>query len=152
MRTFKDIVNIFQSACDDHAGVNDFYYGSLNKLDSTSQNVQYNYVFLRPLASPGLVISSNGQAATHSLTFELYSLDVPKLTESDYLEVLSDTEIIIYDLISYFNLGTDQQNLYCTLNTIVPVSEGFNDRVFGWVATVTVNEPGVLDFCVYPTR
>jgi len=152
MRTFKTIVELFQSACNKHAGVNTFYYGTLNKLDSTSQNVEYNYVFLRPLASTGLVINANGQAATHSLTFELYSLDVPKLTEEDYLQVMSDTEIIIYDLLSDFNLGANQQNLWCTLNTIVPVSEAFNDRVYGWVATVTVNEPGILDYCVFPTR
>lgn len=152
MRSFKDIVDIFQAACDDHAGVNEFFCGTLDKLDSNSQNVQYNYVFLRPLASPGLVINGNGQAATHSLTFELYSLDVPKITEEGYLELLSSTEIIIYDIISFFNLGSQQQNLFCTLNTIVPVSEAFNDRVFGWVATITVNEPGILDFCVYPSR
>lgn len=152
MRTFKTIVDTFQAACNAHAGVNTFYYGDLSKLDASTQNVQYNYVFLRPLASTGMVINANGQAATHSLTFELYSLDIPKLTESDYLEIMSDTEIIIYDLLSYFNLGSQQQNLWCTLNTIVPVSEAFNDRVYGWVATVTVNEPGILDYCLYPTR
>lgn len=151
MRTFKDIVDIFQAACTAHKGVNTFYWGTLDKLDSTSQNVKYNYVFLRPLASTGLVLNANGQAATHSLTFELYSLDVPKLTESDYLQVMSDTEIVIYDLISYFNLGQNQQNLWCNLNTIVPVNEAFNDRVYGWVATITVNEPGILDYCIFPS-
>ena len=151
MRTFKNIVDIFQAACTAHKGVNTFYWGTLDKLDSTSQNVKYNYVFLRPLASTGLVINPNGQAATHSLTFELYSLDVPKLTESDYLQVMSDTEIVIYDILSYFNLGANQQNLWCTLNTIVPVNEAFNDRVFGWVATITVNEPGILDYCIFPS-
>ena len=152
MRTFKTIVETFQAACNAHSAVNIFYYGTLDKLDASTQNVQYNYVFLRPLASNGLVINANGQASTHSLTFELYSLDIPKLTESDYLQVMSDTEIIIYDLLSYFNLGSQQQNLWCNLNTIVPVNEAFNDRVYGWVATVTVNEPGILDYCLYPTR
>lgn len=152
MKTFKDIVDIFQTACNAHAAVNTFYWGTLDKLDSTSQNVQYSYVFLRPMTSTGILTSDNGQSGTRSLSFELYSLDVPKLTESDYLQVMSDTEIIIYDLISYFNLGAMQQTSMITLDTITPVNEAFNDRVYGWVANITYVEQAILDYCVYPTR
>lgn len=152
MRTFKTIVDTFQAACNAHAGVNTFYYGTLDKLDSSTQNVQYNYVFLRPLASTGMVINANGQASTHSLTFELYSLDIPKLTESDYLQVMSDTEIIIYDLMAYFNLGASQRNNWINLTTITPVNEAFNDRVYGWVAEINYQEMAILDYCIFPTR
>lgn len=152
MKTFKQIVDIFQSACASHAGVNTFYWGTLDKLDSTSQNVKYSYVFLRPMTSTGVATSDNGLSGTRSLSFELYSLDIPKLTEADYLQVMSDTEIIIYDLISYFNLGAMQQTSMITLDTITPVNEAFNDRVYGWVANITYVEQAVLDYCVYPTR
>lgn len=151
MRTFKNIIDTFQAACTAHKGVNTFYYGTLDKLDSTSQNVKYNYVFLRPLTSPGIVVNANGQSGIRRLSFELYSLDVPRLTESDYLTVMSDTEFIIYDLISYFNLGTQQQNSYIVINNITPVNEAFNDRVYGWVASIDYVEIGNLDFCLYPS-
>jgi hypothetical protein len=151
MRTFKDVVNTFEAACNAHLGVNTFYYGTLDKLDSTSQNVKYNYVFLRPLTSPGIVVNTNGQSGIRRLSFELYSLDVPRLTESDYLQVMSDTEFIIYDLISYFNLGTEQQNSYIVINNITPVNEAFNDRVYGWVASIDYLETGTLDYCLFPS-
>lgn len=151
MRTFKNIIDTFQAACTAHKGVNTFYYGTLDKLDSTSQNVKYNYVFLRPLTSPGIVVNANGQSGVRRLSFELYSLDVPRLTESDYLTVMSDTEFVIYDLVSYFNLGTQQQNSYIVINNITPVNEAFNDRVYGWVASIDYLEIGNLDFCLYPS-
>ena len=151
MKTFKDIVNIFQAATTAHVGVNTFYYGTLDKLDATSQNVAYSYVFLRPMSSNGIVLNANGISGTRSLSFELYSLDVPKLTESDYLQVMSNTEQVLYDILSYFNNGPDQQTLYTTLQAITPVNEAFNDRVYGWVANITVINEGILNYCNFPS-
>ena len=151
MRSFKDIIERFEAACTANQAVNTFAFGTLDKLDSTSQNVKYNYVFLRPLTSPGIVVNSNGQSGIRRLSFELYSIDIPRLTESDYKQVMSDSEFIIYDLMSFFNLGTQQQNSYLVLNNITPVNEAFNDRVFGWVATIDYIEEGVLDFCLFPS-
>lgn len=151
MLTFKQIVNLFDAACTAHKGVNTFHYGTLDKLDASTQNVAYNYVFLRPLSSPGIVLNPNGVSGTRNLAFELYSLDVPKLTESDYLTVMSNTEQVIYDILSYFNLGANQQNVYCLATTITPVNEAFNDRVYGWVANINVVNEGVLNYCDFPS-
>ena len=151
MQTFKQIVTSFQAAATAHLGVNTFYYGTLDKLDSTTQNVAYSYVFLRPLSSPGIVLNPNGISGTRNLAFELYSLDVPKLTEVDYLQVMSNTEQVIYDILSYFNNGADQQNTYCLLSAITPVNEAFNDRVYGWVANINVINVGVLNYCDFPS-
>ena len=151
MRTFKQIVELFQTACSAHLGVNTFYWGTLDKLDATSQNVSYNYVFLRPMSSVGMIVNPNGISGARSLSFELYSLDVPKVTESDYLTVMSNTEQVLYDILSYFNNGPDQQTLYTTLQSITPVNEAFNDRVYGWVANITVINQGVLNYCNFPS-
>jgi len=151
MQTFKQIVELFQTACTPHLGVNTFYWGTLDKLDSTTQNVAYNYVFLRPMSSPGIQLSANGISGTRSLAFELYSLDVPKLTESDYLTIMSNTEQIIYDILSYFNNGAVQQTMYTTLANITPVNEAFNDRVYGWVANINLINAGVLNYCNFPS-
>ena len=151
MQTFKQIVELFQAATTAHLGVNTFYWGTIDKLDATSQNVGYSYVFLRPLSSPGIQTNANGVSGTRSLAFELYSLVVPKLTESDYLTVMSNTEQVVYDILSYFNNGSDQQTLYTTLSTITPVNEAFNDRVFGWVANINVINEGILNYCNFPS-
>ena len=151
MQTFKQVVETFEAACTAHVGVNTFYWGTLDKLDSTTQNVSYNYVFLRPMSSPGIQLSPNGLSGTRSLAFELYSLDVPKVTETDYLQVMSNTEQVIYDILGYFNEGDYQQTMYTTLQTITPVNEAFNDRVYGWVANINVINIGILNYCNFPS-
>lgn len=144
-KSFNEVVGMFEDACNSHLAINTFAFGTLDKLDATSQNVIYPYIFLRPLSSVGL------QGNIRQLTFEMYSLDVPKLTESDYLGVMSDTEQYVYDLVSYFSNGAYQQEMYVNLQNIIPVNEAFNDRVFGWVATLTYNEEGVYNFCDFPS-
>lgn len=151
MRTYQEVVNTFASASAAHLAINAFAEGSLDYLDSSSQNIKYPYIFLRPIASPGINLDANGVSGTRSLTFELFSLDVPKLSDASPLKIKSDTEQYIYDLISYFNLGSRQQTEWITLQGILPVDEAFNDRAYGWVATLTYNDTYVLDYCAFPS-
>lgn len=146
MRTYKDIVNLFEAATTAHIPTKTFAEGTLDYLDASSQNVLYPYMFLRPLSSPGLNLDTN----TRTLTFELYSIDVPKVSNESPVDVKSRTELYLYDIISYFRDGPQQQTLWCELLNITPVNEAFNDRAFGWVATIQVNEPAVYNYCNFP--
>ena len=150
MKTFKQIVDDFQTAVNAHLALNYFATGTIDKLDSTSQNVTYPFAFLRPLTSIGVVLGPTGTSGERTLTFELYILDVPKLTDDDVIKLQSNCEQYLYDIIGYFNFGTMQQDYQINLNNIVPVNEAFNDRVTGWVGTITVTTPYYLDFCNYP--
>ena len=143
-KAFNQVVDMFSDACNRHLAIETFAFGTIDKLDSTFQNVQYPYVFLRPLSSQGL------QNNVRTLQFEMYSIDIPKLTESDYLGVMSDTEQYIYDIISYFRDGDNQQTSWVDLVNITPVNEAFNDRVYGWMATIQYNEEGVYNYCDFP--
>jgi hypothetical protein len=151
MKTYQEVVQTFEEACNAHLAINAFAEGALDYLDASSQNVRYPYIFLRPITSPGINLNDNGVSGTRSLTFEMYSLDVPKLVDASPLKIKSDTEQYIYDLISYFNLGSTQQTEWVTLSTIIPVDEAFNDRAYGWVATITYNDTYVLDYCAFPS-
>ena len=151
MKTYQEVVETFEAACTAHLAINTFAEGALDYLDASSQNVRYPYIFLRPITSPGINLNENGVSGTRSLTFEMYSLDVPKLSDASPLKIKSDTEQYIYDLISYFNLGSVQQTEWITLTTIIPVDEAFNDRAYGWVATITYNDTYVLDYCAFPS-
>ena len=145
-RTYEDVVNHFQAACDANLAVASFATGPIDYLDSSIVNRTYPFVFLRPMSSIGV------QGNTKTLSFELYSLDIPKLSDGNALKVMSNTEEIIYTLASYFTLGPDQKYWDLTINSITPVNEGFQDRVFGWVADIDVATPYTLDYCNYPTR
>ena len=146
VHTYNDIVGFFEEACDKHLAINSFAEGAIDYLDANSQNIKYPFVFLRPLVSTG--ISAN----TRSLTFELYALDVPKLSDESPLLVKSRTGLLLYDVLSYMNYGpvNDTNWMTITMNNITPVNEAFNDRVYGWVSQVTLSEAGIFNYCFYP--
>jgi len=144
MRTYKQVVELFETAANNHVAIKSFASGPLSYLDSNSQNIRYPFVFLRPMDSLGLLDN------TRSLTFELYSLDVPKVSDENALLVMSNTELYLYDIGAYIRRGPYQQVMDFTMNNIIPVNEGFQDRVYGWVANVTYTEPAVYDYCNFP--
>ena len=146
IHTYKDIVGYFQQACDEHIAIQSFAEGAIDYLDANSQNIRYPFVFLRPLASPG--ISANSR----TLSFELYALDVPKLSDQSPLQVKSNTEQYIYDVLSYLNYGpvNDTNWMDIEMSNMTPVNEAFNDRVYGWVAAIQLSEAGIFNYCTYP--
>lgn len=143
--TYENIINDFREACNQHYQISSFDTGTLDYLDSSAVNRLYPYVYLRPISA---VLSER----TRTLTFELYSLDQPKVQSQSNTSVVSDTEMTIYDLMAWFNYGpADRQQWYeVNLVTAAPVNEAFQDRVFGWVATIEVVTPFNLDYCNYP--
>jgi predicted MPP superfamily phosphohydrolase len=134
------------------AGNHDALINNNDRLDSLTQNVKYPLAFLRPVTSQGMVLNTNGVSGARSLNFEFLMLDVPQLTDVDVLQLQSNCEIYIYDIIAYFNLGpaSRSQEEYIVLNNIIPLYESFNDRVCGWNANITVNTYVTLDFCNFP--
>jgi hypothetical protein len=146
--TYSQIVDYFEQACVAHIAIESFAEGAIDYLDANSQNIKYPFVFLRPLASPG--ISGN----TRTLNFELYALDVPKLSNETPVQVKSNTEQYLYDVCSYISYGpvppTDQNGFDCEINSIVPVNEAFNDRAYGWVGNISVSQVGIFNYCNYP--
>lgn len=144
--TYREIINDFTNIVNDNLSVGTFDTGTLDYLDANAVNKVYPYIYLRPITSQGVVDRVRG------LTFELYSLDVPKLSDESPIGVLSDTEQRIYQIISYFNYGpTDIQQKYdVEMTSLAPVNEAFQDRVYGWVATIDVLTPYKWDYCDYP--
>ena len=144
MRSYKEVVEIFESAANAHLAVKSFASGPISYLDSQNQNTKYPFVFLRPITSIGLT------GNVRSLAFELYSLDVPKVSDENALTVMSNTELYLYDLGSYIRRGAEQQTMDFEMTNLNPVNEAFQDRMYGWVANVIYTEPAVYDFCNFP--
>lgn len=145
LRPYKQVVGLFESAANAHEYVNSFAHGSLDYLDASSQNVKYPYVFLRPMQSIGLLDN------VRTLTFELYCLDIPKLSNESPVDIMSRMEQVLYDIGSYFNRGDYQQTIQFQLTNIVPVAEAFNDRAYGWMGNTNILEQGYWNYCNFPS-
>ena len=132
MKTYKEIVHKFESAGNYHTYINSVGHGGLDKMNDNT-NRTYPLLWIRPIASQGL--QPYGQ---RTLTFEVYTLDLPKLDRELDIQVMSDTERANYDIYTFFRDGAEQQKYEISMTGIVPVSEAFQDRVFGWVSTVDI--------------
>jgi len=143
---YSEIIDLFIQACDENLSVSTFDTGTIDFLDANAVNKNYPYIYLRPISSPGVV------DGTRTLTFELYSMDVPNVYDQSPVQLLSACEERIYQICSWFNRGeTDIQQTYeINITDVSPVNEAFEDRVFGWVATIEVVTPWNWNYCDYP--
>ena len=150
MNSLESVVQTFRDAADKHEYVNSFAFGSLDFLDSSSQNIKYPYVFLRPLQSPGY----SQDTRLRVLSFELYALDVPKLSNQSPEAVMSKMETVLYDFGGYLNWGPPSDNqtngVSYDIQSITPTLEAFMDRVYGFVGTIQYSESGIYDYCNFP--
>lgn len=146
MTSYQSIVSKFETSSNENVYYNDFVHGGIDAFYQEA-DWQYPLLYLRPLASPGITT-----AKERILAFELYSLDLPSLGNQDPIQVMSNTEQGLYNTISWFNRGQYQQEIGVTLNGITPTFEAFQDRVYGWVGSISVIESGVWDYCVFPTN
>ena len=143
--TYKEVVDTVQAAANAHLAVQSFAEGPISYLDAQSVNVRYPFCFLRPLSSPGLVDN------VRTLNFELYMLDVPKLSNESPVALKSRTELFLYDILGYLRYGpTNQYSMDFNLTGITPVDEGFQDRAFGWVGGLSVTSNGIYNYCNFP--
>ena len=143
--TYRQVTDEFKAACDAHLAIASFETGTIDFLDASSQDRLYPYIFLRPM---GTLQAPNQR----TLTFELYSLDIPKLSGGSNIDVISNTEMYLWDLMAWFNVGTTQrqQTYDVVMNSATPVNEAFQDRVYGWMVNVNIISPFALDYCNYP--
>ena len=147
MKTYKEIVEKFESAATYHIGINSFGHGSLDKLNDNT-NQAYPLLYVRPLNSLG--VQPYGQ---RTLTFEVYLLDLPKLDRTTDITTMSDAERMLYDVYTFFRDGAQQQTYEIAMTGITPVQEAFQDRVFGWVGTFNiVTDSAGLTICHIPTN
>jgi len=150
MNSLEAIVQTFRDAATAHEYVNSFAFGSIDFLDSSSQNIKYPYVFLRPLQSPGY----SQDTRLRILSFELYALDVPRLQNQSPEAIMSKMETVLYDFGGYMNWGppsdNQQKGVSYDIQSITPTLEALMDRTYGFVGTIQYTESGIYDYCNFP--
>ena len=147
MKTFREIVEKFESAANYHIYIQSFGFGNVDRLNDTI-NQPYPLLWVRPLGSLG--VSPYGQ---RTLTFEVFMLEIPKGDDSNYIQAYSDTERALYDVYTFFRDGAQQQQYEVAVRSINPLSEAFQDRAIGWVMTIDViTDSAGLTICNIPTN
>lgn len=134
MTTYREIINTIENVVTNHNYFRGFGHGSIDKIDSVV-NQGYPLLFVRPLSSPGL---TGNDGRERRLVFEIYSLDVPRLSDEDGRLVMSNTEQGLYDVYAYILDGPVQYDLQVEMSNIVPLYEAFQDKAIGWVSTITI--------------
>ena len=148
MINYQEIINLFELAVSENQFYKGFGHGSIDNLDSIA-NRGYPLLFMRPLSSPGL---SGQDGRVRTLTFELYSLDVPKISDEDRRFSLSNTEQGIYDVYGFILDGPVQYDFDMTFSNIVPLIEAFGDKASGWVSTINLETTASgITYCNIPT-
>ena len=139
MISYSTIVNNLIESANSLTAVNTVEFGSIDKLDANQQNAIYPYVFIRPVTSAGIRFGQP-MIGGRFVNFEMYVMDIPQLTDTDMLDVMSNCEQIGYDIFSKFYDGEPDYEATNTLSVqnMIPLFEAFQDRVGGWVFTLTI--------------
>ncbi len=148
--TYKEIVDKIGQVCADHYIIRDFGYGALTDIktvgDDGTARVNYPYVFLNPTQS-----SRTGQEVTYR--FNLIAMDVAQEEQgySNYLEVQSNCQQYIDDILAHLRFQTPLNAFDLTLNVnLTPFKERFQDTVAGMTATLEIVLPLPLNDCITP--
>ena len=147
MKTFREIVEKFESAANYHIYIQSFGFGNVDRLNDTI-NQPYPLLWVRPLGSLG--VSPYGQ---RTLTFEVFMLEIPKGDDSNYIQAYSYAERALYDVYTFFRDGAQQQEYQINMLNITPVSEAFQDRAIGFVSQMEIiTDSAGLTICNIPTN
>ena len=66
---------------------------------------------------------------------------------------MSDAERTLYDVYTFFRDGAEQQVYEINMTSITPISEAFQDRLYGWMGTMNiVTDSSGLTLCNIPTN
>lgn len=175
--TYKELVDKFRLACDQHLIIRDFGYGAISDMKTVNtetnefngvdtpyydSTTNYPYVFLNPTQS-----TRTTQAITYR--FNMIVMDValereftptntdvePKDAVYDpYLQVQSDCQQYIDDILAYLRFAdyNDSRDLDISLSVnLTPFKERFQDTVAGMTATIEVTLMQPINNCIAPT-
>ncbi len=148
--TYKELVDSIKSTVDRHYILQDFGYGALTDIKTVDEGtrVNYPYAFLNPTQS-----TRTGQTVTYR--FNLIVMDVaqedPTNGFADYLEVQSNCQQYIDDILANLRFAKPYQDFDLTLNVnLTPFKERFQDTVAGMTATLEMELPLALNDCITP--
>jgi hypothetical protein len=154
LKTFRGFVKDLKKIYEKHQQIKDFGFGFIEDVTFKNQGdttTQYPYLF---------VIPDNTSIGENELQYsiKLIMMDrVVNYTDDNMLDIMSDTNQILQDVVSQFFLSfTSQDGDYTwTYDITLPVqlqpfADKFDDYLAGWFATITITLGQGLDRCDAP--
>lgn len=154
MKTLRGFVNDLKKIYLNHKQLNDFGFGYIEDVTIKHEKegaVQYPYMFVIPGNT-----SVDEREITYSMTIIIMDRQVQG-TDENILDVLSDTDQILQDVIAQFKYSnTASEGDYSATYdielpvTLQPFSDRFDDYVTGHFAEITIILGQGLDRCIAP--
>jgi len=144
--TLNQIIKKIQTAAESHKMVGKFGVGQQSNL--TVENVEYYpLVWLYP---DGFNLSTTGNLMTYN--FALLVMDRVFESESNVIEVLSDTAQIIADVFALIDDNTqdDEDFELVVTSNASPFYDAKTDILSGYAINFQVNTPYLFNTCVAP--
>ena len=157
-KTFHDD---FRMLADYHKQLNSFGFGAVEDFQywTESRDKQDNTTYNAPIYPLLYVVPNDVQQLIGytNYTFDLIVADIIERDLSNQIDVISDTEEILTDIISQFRLSVTQSlgnfnNEYYLNENITesPFIEQYDDLLGGWTATISVMVKMALNRCDAP--
>jgi hypothetical protein len=154
LKTFRGFVKDLKKIYEKHQQIKDFGFGFIEDVTFKNQGdtvTQYPYLF---------VIPNNSTVDENDIVYSvrLIMMDrVVNYTDDNMLDIMSDMNQILQDVISQFYLSFTQQTGDYTWTydiqlpvDLQPFADKFDDYVAGWFATINITLGQGLDRCDAP--
>lgn len=138
--TQKGLVDLFRTAAEDHAAVNFFNAGNLEKVFSENHDLVFPALYIQTLGGSYL-------DAQQSYQFRLYAFDKPLIdSEQDHQAFEYDSNVIeskdtinqiLKDILATIKY-IDQQSLAITFDTPIVPSDREQEGEVGWAVTISI--------------
>lgn len=125
MKTINNIFQLFKIISESHYQINGFVYGDINEVESYDK-LKYPLLIASPILS---VVSEN--VINH--TYRISISDLVRKDEENQIEIWSDTQQILNDLIKVFRYDSVEFELIGE-PILTPFKEKWGDDVSGWQA------------------
>jgi hypothetical protein len=154
IKTFRGFVKDLKKIYEKHEQIKDFGFGFVEDISFKNQGdttTEYPYMFVIPQAT-------NTDQNTLSYSVTLAMMDrVVNYTDENMLDIMSDMNQILQDVVSQFYLSTTQETGDYTWTysidlpvTFTPFADKFGDYVAGYYANIKITLAQGLDRCDAP--
>jgi len=142
--TLNQIISTIQSASESHKQVNKFIVG---ELDFTEENLKYYpLVWLVP---NGFNFDTEGKKVVYN--FMLMILDRHFESQTNMIEVLSDTALIMQDIITLCKRNTYEDSVFFSVNgNAEAIMDNKADILAGYGVEINVEVPYSESYCDIP--
>lgn len=142
--TLNQIIATIQTASESHKQVNKFIVG---ELDFTEENLKYYPLIW--LVPNGFNFDTEGKKVTYN--FMLMVLDRHFESQTNMIEVLSDTALILQDIITLCKRNTYEDSVFFSVNgNAEAIMDNKADILAGYGVEINVEVPYSESYCDIP--